>query len=147
MTIAKSRPWRITRVTKRCRRCGVTFWVHHYRRNDAKYCSRRCARRDQRGPTAGGWRGGGVSDPRGYELVYAPDDPHRQKGHGVYAYEHRVVMAAALGRPLHRDEVVHHLDGNPGNNDPGNLAVMTQSEHVRVHAQRRKEGKSDAHLR
>ena len=30
--------------------------------------------------------------------------------------------------------VVHHLDGNPANNDIENLSCMTQGEHVRLHA-------------
>ena len=29
--------------------------------------------------------------------------------------------------------IVHHIDGNKRNNDPSNLAVMTQSEHCRIH--------------
>ncbi len=30
-------------------------------------------------------------------------------------------------------KIVHHVDGNKLNNDPGNLAVMTQAEHMREH--------------
>jgi hypothetical protein len=29
--------------------------------------------------------------------------------------------------------VVHHIDGNGHNNNPDNLQVMTQSEHMRLH--------------
>ncbi len=44
--------------------------------------------------------------------------------------EHRLVAAEMMGRPLSRREVVHHLDGNPSNNDPSNLQVLaSQGDH------------------
>lgn len=54
-----------------------------------------------------------------------------RKWHG--RHEHRVVAEQMLGRPLKRNEIVHHIDGNKHNNDPSNLQVMTQSEHIREH--------------
>lgn len=47
--------------------------------------------------------------------------------------EHRKIMRLKLGRELKADEVVHHKDGNPFNNKPSNLEVMTRSEHTRHH--------------
>lgn len=57
---------------------------------------------------------------------------------GAYAkhhgrHEHRVVAERMLGRPLQRGEIVHHIDGDRRNNDPSNLQVMTQSEHLKLH--------------
>lgn len=61
----------------------------------------------------------------------------RGKGSGYIKrkgrHEHRIVAEAKLGRPLEPSEIVHHIDGNKQNNAPENLAVMTQSEHVRIH--------------
>lgn len=63
-----------------------------------------------------------------------------RKGKEVHTYnkqlgevEHRKIMRLKLGRPLESDEVVHHVDGNPLNNKPSNLQVMTRSEHTRLH--------------
>ena len=48
---------------------------------------------------------------------------------------HRVLAECLLGRRLFPGEVVHHLDGNKVNNAPGNLMVMSNREHNRIHAQ------------
>jgi len=48
-------------------------------------------------------------------------------------HEHRAVAERMLGRSLVRGEIVHHIDGNKRNNDPSNLQVMTQTEHVELH--------------
>lgn len=42
-------------------------------------------------------------------------------------------MEQVLGRPLLRNEVVHHKDGNGLNNAPENLELMNQTDHVREH--------------
>lgn len=51
-------------------------------------------------------------------------------------HEHRVVAEKILGRKLERGEIVHHLDGNKRNNNPDNLVVMTQSDHIKEHLRR-----------
>jgi hypothetical protein len=58
-------------------------------------------------------------------------------------HEHRVIAEQLMGRPLSCGEIVHHRDGNKLNNDPSNLEVVLQSDHIRFHrpqmmAQRKK---------
>lgn len=48
-------------------------------------------------------------------------------------HEHRIVAEQKIGRPLGKDEVVHHIDRNKRNNSPDNLMVCTRSEHARIH--------------
>lgn len=46
---------------------------------------------------------------------------------------HRLVMAEILGRPLHRQEVVHHRNGDPTDNRAENLIVMpNQAWHAHI---------------
>jgi hypothetical protein len=61
----------------------------------------------------------------GYRYIYV-------KGRKIA--EHRHVMEQQFGRKLTSNEVVHHVDGNPLNNEPANLVVLTRSEHQRLHA-------------
>lgn len=51
-------------------------------------------------------------------------------------HEHRRVAEEKIGRPLRPGEIVHHIDGNKRNNDPDNLEIMTQSEHIKEHLRR-----------
>ena len=47
---------------------------------------------------------------------------------------HRYVMENYLGRKLSNKEIVHHKDGNPGNNNIDNLIVTDRQEHMLLHS-------------
>lgn len=42
---------------------------------------------------------------------------------GSFVFEHRLVMARTLGRPLNSNESVDHMDGNKSNNASWNLRL------------------------
>lgn len=60
-----------------------------------------------------------------YKKITLPD--------GCKAWEHRVIVENALGRKLSPNEIVHHIDGDKGNNALSNLEVMTRQEHAFAH--------------
>lgn len=72
---------------------------------------------------------------QGYVDLYGPDLSK------LYAkVEHRFLAEKKFGRPLEKNELVHHKDGNKTNNNIDNLQVVSKSEHGRIHAELRKAG-------
>ena len=57
----------------------------------------------------------------------------RRDGKKVRA--HRWIMEQKLGRKLAPNEHVHHIDGNPLNNDLSNLEMLSANQHLRMHKQ------------
>lgn len=55
-----------------------------------------------------------------------------------WIYRHREVMETILNRPLRSDEHVHHRDGDPKNNQPSNLQLVSAAEHARIHSPARR---------
>lgn len=49
-------------------------------------------------------------------------------------YLHRLVMAHHIKRALYPNEVVHHIDGNPCNNEIDNLLLFpSEQDHIDFH--------------
>lgn len=75
--------------------------------------------------------GNRIVDSQGYVLVYCPYYPGA-KPNG-YVHEHRLVVAACLGRPLLPSEHIHHRNDNKQDNRIENLAIMSNAEHRKLH--------------
>jgi len=88
------------------------------------------------------WRGGVRKSRDGYRMVYTGS----RNGRPVYRKEARVIAERALGRPLGKGEVVHHINNLRTDNVLWNLAVMTNSEHSRLHWALRKGVKIDVRV-
>ena len=62
----------------------------------------------------------------GYRIITVGENSGRR--------EHVVIMEQHIGRRLKSGEVVHHINGVTPDNRIENLALMTSSEHSRLHA-------------
>lgn len=73
----------------------------------------------------GAWKGGRMHTADGYVRVWIPTDHPmaEMRTSNGYVFEHRLVMAEMLGRPLQKGETVHHKDGNRAHNAPENLQL------------------------
>ena len=48
--------------------------------------------------------------------------------------EHRYIVEQKIGRPLEKQEIVHHIDNNRSNNNISNLYLCAnKSEHSKIH--------------
>lgn len=75
------------------------------------------------GADHGAWKGGRVQLKDGYIRAYAPEHPRAVNGR--YVLEHILVMEEKLGRYLHPDERVHHMNKIRNDNRPENLELWS----------------------
>lgn len=125
---------RKTRKTIKCFICGKDFECHNYLLKEKNFCSSKCygvwLAKTSNMENCPMWKGGTYIES-GY--VFETIAPNKQ------VRQHVIIMESMLGRPLVKGEIVHHIDGNKQNNDPENLLLLTQSEHMKIHCRQRRE--------
>jgi hypothetical protein len=82
-----------------------------------------CSR--QRGAANYNYKGGVFVREGGRALVWCRD--------GTQMYYYRAVMAGQLGRLLEPYEHVHHRNGDPTDDRPENLELVTAAQHMNIH--------------
>ena len=60
------------------------------------------------------------------------------KARWITIYRYRFLLECFLGRPLEATEVVHHKNGNSGDDRIENLEIKGNGEHVKEHCQLRR---------
>src|SRR3990167_1747276 len=72
------------------------------------------------------------NDGYGYIMIYCPHHPKINKKK-PYIREHRLIMEKHIGRFLHKEEVIHNIDGNRSNNSVENLELLpNHSIHMKM---------------
>lgn len=73
-------------------------------------------------------------DKDGYPYGWCPDSPMaRKRSWKGYVPLHRYFKACDEHRPLQRDEVVHHKNGNKADERSENLVILTKAIHSMFH--------------
>src|SRR3990167_639054 len=116
--------WQARIVLKHCSFCGIAFRRHGRPRRARVFCSRLCFRKANSAQGHYHW-GGGRTVSAGYINL--------RTGTGKARREHIVIAEHALGRPLRKGEVIHHIDGNKVNNRNSNLLICSASFHRWLH--------------
>lgn len=103
--------------------------------NTMEFCSRTCKGKHLSGDRHPLWKGG---QWKSSDYVHTHFPSHPCADHHGTVPEHRLVMEKYLGRYLEEEEVVHHRDSNPGNNELSNLKLFaTHADHMAYHSQNR----------
>lgn len=88
---------------------------------------RPCSQKHRSGQNHHAYKGGRSVSPRGYVYLSGySGHPNARKGGGIA--EHVLVMSQVLGRPLTKEENVHHKNGDRSDNRAENLELWNTSQ-------------------
>jgi hypothetical protein len=109
--------------TVTCLNCDQSFVARNadIAKGWGRFCSRKCAGGYRSGPLNGRWKGGTYTS-NGYKYC------------GRHMAMHRLVMQDHVGRPLASHEIVHHKNGDRGDNRIENLEIVSRARHAVIHA-------------
>ena len=128
-----------------CITCGREWWVRYLKGKPhvtrCQPCGTRAVKRI--GEDNPSWRGGRSKTSKGYIVIHvSPDDFfYPMVDNRNYVPEHRLVVARALGRCLHRWEIVHHkhakypagsVEDKQDNRYPENLQLVSDDRHKQI---------------
>lgn len=111
---------------KVCSYCGKNF--HSKGSRPRKYCSNACHHKFSVGKNHPNFRTGECHNKRGSVTIETT-----RNGIKTRIIKHRLIMEKHIGRKLTRDEIVHHIDGNPFNNHITNLSIVSRAKHASIH--------------
>lgn len=126
-------------IYHRCANCSKCRWVRLKALQQGKQqlcatCSSKVRMLGRCGEAHPQWRGDRWQTPKGYIIIrLEPDNffyPMARKC--GYVFEHRLVMAKALGRNLHSWEIIHHRNGIKSDNQRENLQLVTGIRHFQI---------------
>lgn len=134
-------------VWQACGNCGKERWVRIIKDQAkcklCKSCALRIVQTNNKGKGNGRWNGGRRITHYGYIEIWIPDDDFfaPMKTAQGYVREHRLIVAKALGRCLHRWEIVHHkgvkypkgsIENKQDNRYPENLQLVSDLGHKQI---------------
>jgi len=85
----------------------------------------------------------GLSIVNGYVHVLSPD--HHRANYNGYVRQHILIAERALGKPLPKDAVGHHINGKKAENDNTNLVLCENNNYHKLLHKRERAKKACGH--